>query len=376
MSYLDTRITREQFINTRGAEKTQLGTQSSLNLFDRFCEASYKEDGDVVVRNLESAIKKDGNYDRLFMICNNFVIWLLEDHPEIIVKRNHYTTTVKKHNPSSIKKTIHVLRQYFEEFGHLEFSERKFRRMVRLPKKIDEDPEPFTKAEIRQFVDNAMPKRKALYMTLKDSGLRIGEAVQLRKRDIDITTNPVTLTIPATYTKTKKGRISFVTRETKPFLERIMSELDDDDRVFGVNDSKRRSVVNEEVCWIRVRDKLGFTDRYESNGRHKKNMHSLRAYCATQLAEVYGEEFAHGFIGHKGYLKQYIRNKDKLAEKYLRAENSLMIYESVEVVEQTDKVEQLELQNLKMQKAIQELQNLHKLKEQTESEIKKLELMR
>ena len=369
MSYLDTRITREQFINTRGAEKTQLGTRSSLNLFDRFCESSYKEDGDVVVRNLESAIKKDGNYDRLFMICNNFVIWLLEDHPEIIVKRNHYTTTVKKHNPSSIKKTIHVLRQYFEEFGHLEFSERKFRRMVRLPKKIDEDPEPFTKAEIRAFVDNAMPKRKALYMTLKDSGLRIGEAVQLRKRDIDITTNPVTLTIPATYTKTKKGRISFVTRETKPFLERIMSELGDDDRVFGVNDSKRRSVVNEEVCWIRVRDKLGFTDRYESNGRHKKNMHSLRAFCATQLAEAYGEEFAHGFIGHKGYLKQYIRNKDKLAEKYLRAENSLMIYESVEVVEQTDKVEKLE-------KAVIELQKLYALKEKTESEVRELESIR
>ncbi len=169
MSYLDTRITRDQFIKTRGAEKTQLGTCSSLNLFDRFCESSYKEDGDTVVRNLESAIKNDKNYDRLFMICNNFVIWLLEDHPEIIVKRNHYTTTIKKHNPSSIKKTIHVLRQYFEEFGHLEFSERKFRRMVRLPKKIDEDPEPFTKAEIRQFVDNAMPKRKALYMTLHDS---------------------------------------------------------------------------------------------------------------------------------------------------------------------------------------------------------------
>jgi len=219
MSYLNTEITREEFINTRGAEKTQMGTRSSLNIFDRFCESSYQENGDTVVRNLESAIKKDGNYDRLFMICNNFVLWLQEDHPEIMVKRNHYESSIKKHNPSSIKKTIHVLRQYFEEFGHIEFSERKFRRMVRLPKRIDEDPEPFTKAEIRQFVDNAMPKRKALYMTLKDSGMRISEAVQLRKKDIDMKSNPVTITIPATYTKTKKGRISFVTRETKPFLQ-------------------------------------------------------------------------------------------------------------------------------------------------------------
>jgi hypothetical protein len=148
-----------------------------------------------------------------------------------------------------------------------------------------------------------------------------------------------------------------------------MSELGDDDRVFGVNDDTQRSVVSEEVCWIRVRDKLGLTDRYESNGRHKKNMHSLRAYCATQLAEAYGEEFAHGFIGHKGYLTQYIRNKDKLAEKYLRAENSLMIFESVEVIEQTDKVEKLE-------KAVLELQKLYELKEKTEDEVRKLEIQK
>ncbi len=99
MSYLNTEITREEFINTRGAEKTQMGTRSSLNIFDRFCESSYKEDGNTVVRNLESAIKKDGNYDRLFMICNNFVLWLQEDHPEIMVQRNHYESSIKKHNP-------------------------------------------------------------------------------------------------------------------------------------------------------------------------------------------------------------------------------------------------------------------------------------
>jgi len=115
MSYLDTKITRNDFITTRGEEKTQMGAKSSLNLFDRFCESTYKENGDTVVRNLESAIKKDGNYDRLFMICNNFVLWLQEEHPEIMVKRNHYETSIKKHNPSSIKKTIHVLRHFLSD---------------------------------------------------------------------------------------------------------------------------------------------------------------------------------------------------------------------------------------------------------------------
>jgi len=56
--------------------------------------------------------------------------------------------------------------------------------MVRLPKSIEEDLEPFKKEEIRDFIDNAIPKRKALYMTLKDSGMRISEAVQLKKETL------------------------------------------------------------------------------------------------------------------------------------------------------------------------------------------------
>jgi hypothetical protein len=101
-----------------------------------------------------------------------------------------------------------------------------------------------------------------------------------------------------------------------------------------------KAATNEGKLFDYLRKKLGFTQKYESNNRHKKNLHSLRAYCATQLAEKYGEEFAHGFIGHSKYLGQYIRNKDKIAEKYLRAENYLMIYETVEVVDQSLTIEQ------------------------------------
>jgi len=239
--------------------------------------------------------------------------------------------------------------------------------MIKLPKEIHQDPEPFTKNVIRDFVDTATLPRKALYMTLKDSGMRIGEAVQIRKRDVNMTSNPVIINIQASYTKTKHSRITFVTRETKPFLQRLLAKKEDIDLVFGKPEI-RQSVNNEEVLFSRTRKRLGYTEKYECNNRNKKNLHSFRAYCATQLAEVYGEEFAHGFIGHKGYLKQYIRNKDKLAEKYLRAENYLMIYESVEVIDSTDKVERLE-------RAVIELQKLYALKEKTESEIRELEVV-
>ena len=103
-------------------------------MFDHFCNETYQKHGDGVVLDMENAIKQDNGYDRLFQLCNLFISWLEEEHPEIKVRRNNYYSSIKKYNPSTIKRVIHVLRQYFEEFGHIEFSERKFRRMVRLPK--------------------------------------------------------------------------------------------------------------------------------------------------------------------------------------------------------------------------------------------------
>jgi len=363
MDYLENRISRTEFIKTRGSQRTQQTTQTSLNLFDFFCKGLHHKDGNEVILDIENAIKQDKNHDRLFRLFNSFVLWLQEDHPEAIVQKYKHKTSIKKHNPSTIKGTISTLRQYVEEFGQIEFSERRFQRMVRLPRIMQEDLEPFTKDEIRAFVENATPKRRALYMTLKDSAMRIGEALQLRKKDINLTTNPASIIIQAVYTKTKKSRTTFVTRETKPYLQRLLAKIDDDDLIFGSSNNARQCLLNEEVIFLRARKKLGFTQRYESNGRFKKNLHGLRAFCATQLAELHGEEFAHGFIGHRKYLDQYIRNKDKLAEKYLRAENSLMIFESVVVVEHNDELKKLQLDQQRTQRAIQELFALHSQRE-------------
>ena len=358
MSYLDTRITTKEFIRTRGSSYTQKNTITALNLFDHFCNELYQKTGEQVVLDLEEAINQDGNYDRLYRLVNGYVQWLLEDHPNIKIQKHRHTETLKKHNPTTIRQLISTVRQYLEEFGRIEFSQRRFQRMVKLPKIIHQELEPFTKEEIRLFIDSASPKRKALYMTLKDSGMRIGEALQIQKKHIDITTNPVRIDIPAEYTKTKQSRITFVTRETKPYLVRLLAKLEDDELVFGTNTNIHQAVNSEEQLFARTRELVGLTQKYSHNNRFKKNPHSFRAFCATQLTEVFSEEFAHGFIGHKGYLTQYIRNKDKLAEKYLRAENNLMIYESIEVIDSDERVKKLEMENQSIRKDMMQLSEI------------------
>ena len=87
MSYLDTRITRDEFIKTRGVTSTQANARTSLNLFDHFCSELYQKNGESIVLDIEKAISDDGNYDRLIRLTNSFVQWLLEVHLDIMQKK-------------------------------------------------------------------------------------------------------------------------------------------------------------------------------------------------------------------------------------------------------------------------------------------------
>ena len=135
-------------------------------------------------------------------------------------------------------------------------------------------------------------------------------------------------------------------------LRKRLDKIQDNDLVFGKNENPKKAVVNEMMIFKWYRDKLGMNDRYESNNRHKKNLHSLRAFTSTQIADVHGEEFAHGFIGHSKYLGQYIRRKEKIPEMYKRVENKLMIYEQEIIVENTES--EVELLKKQVQKLIHE----------------------
>ena len=371
MSYLVSRITREEFIKTRGAETTQSNARVALNMFDHFCQGTYGKSGEEIVLDLELVCKQDSNYDRVFKLVNNFILWLGQDHPELRINMCNQIMGKPKNHPSTVRRYVSSIRQFLEEFGQMEYSERRYKRLVKLPKVIDQELEPFIANQIREFVDTATRKRKPLYMTLKDSGMRIGESMQIKRSDIDLESNPVKIEIRAEYTKTKQSRTTFVTRETKPFLVRLVKNLGDNDLVFTKNSNVNQSVNTEETLFARTRDRLGYTQRYSHNNRFKINLHAFRAFTATQLAEAYSEEFGHGFIGHKGYLKQYIRNKDQLAKKYLQAENYLMIYESVEVVDSSEKVKELEGEILKTQQLQQELLRALSLVDSGHAKLKK-----
>ena len=361
MSYLDDKITTEEFIKNRGAVKTQKIARSSLNLFDLFTKATFDgKKGEKVVLDIKKEIEKDGNHNRLFILTNKFIQWLLEPHADIKVKTNNHDVSIGKHTASSVKTIISHIRAYYEEFGQIEYPERKYRRMVKMPKIVSVEPYALTKEEIKQLCEVSTTHRKVLYMILKDTGLRIQEALLIKKDDFDFNSTPVSLNIPPNHDKTNStNQTRYITSETMEFLELYLKSSEVKEYLFIPRlEHLHQQEQNEERIFDIARKKLGFTKRYEHNNRHKIVIHSLRAFCGTVLAEKYGEEFAHGYIGHSKYLGQYIRNKKKYPEMFKRIENEFMLYKTVEVIDESQRVNELEQNNNRLQHDVTELKQI------------------
>lgn len=366
MSYLKSQISIEQYLNSiqNRAKKNHVG--SILNQFNLFCKQNYNKTHQEVIKDLKEEIEKTKSNDKLYVLFNNYKNWLSVDHPEITYftgKNTKHKKSIKKRHSNSIKQYLSKMRNIIEEICNIEINSRVFNKRVKVEKAEEEEPEPFTKEQMRLLLDRSSNHNKLKYMVLKDSGCRIGELVQIRKRDVDTTQDPLRIKIQAGYTKTKRARIVFVTRETAPMLKRLLNHKKDDELVFGTNEDPYVATGTEKAEFTYYRDQLAkdypeFGERYQSNNRHKKTIHSTRSFTATQCTEAIDEAWGHGYIGHKKYLGQYIRNQDKMAEMFQRTENHLMIYESVEVVDQDQRVKKLEEEQQKSRLDMIELTNI------------------
>ena len=349
MSYIHDVNTREEYLASKSAINTRRMAETSLTQFGRFTESEYGKTSEEIIADL----KDDGKaLEKIYTVLNKWITWLGQDHPEIITYRGRYKNikkTFKAIHPNTQKQYLNHIKGFLEDVGGFDINNRRLRKRVRLPKAEEEEPEPLTKEELRILLDNCTNKKKTMLMVMKDSGMRIGETLQLKKKHFDTSKTPIEIHIPAFATKTKKARTTFVTQETRHIILRRLNEIEQDDLVFGTNDDVRTSVNTQVSEFDYLRSKIGktcprFLEKYDSNGRFKITLHSLRSFTATQCAEAVDESFAHGILGHKKYLSQYIRNQDKLAEKYLRAESNLMVYETVVVVDQDERVQKLEKQ--------------------------------
>ncbi|TBR09359.1 MAG: site-specific integrase [Candidatus Nitrosotenuis sp.] len=106
-----------------------------------------------------------------------------------------------------------------------------------------QDRDGITIQQLKQIISIAKPQRKAYYLALSSSGMRPQESVQLRKRDFDTTKERIMIRIPAKYTKTKKSRITFISKEASEYIMPILNRIKDDDTKSRMN-ALRIRIVN------------------------------------------------------------------------------------------------------------------------------------
>ena len=103
--------------------------------------------------------------------------------------------------PKSILLYVTAIRSYFAYYD-IDVIPSKFRRKVRLPKVQREDEEPLDVSDIRKILLSCNNRRlKTLILVIASGGMRVGEALAIRNKDLDLSVSPTKVHIRKEYLK-------------------------------------------------------------------------------------------------------------------------------------------------------------------------------
>jgi len=260
-----------------------------------------------------------------------------------------FVDSIKGFAPKTVKMKTSALRIFLIE-NDVELSEKFWRKFRKLRRRkigsstraltLDRTP---TTEELKQILTHMPIQGKALYLLLSSSGMRIGEALQLRLEDIDLSRTPMRIEISAEYTKTKSPRIAFASRETKETIQEWLKVRDrylktacdrssfpkrrEDDRVFPFE--KNTAYLQWSIALRKAsteQNNLGARDR--NTNILKLHPHVLRKFFRTKLGGVIPIDVVEALMGHEGYLTEAYRrySEQDLAEFYLKGEDTLSVF--------------------------------------------------
>jgi integrase len=256
-----------------------------------------------------------------------------------------YSAYLKDCNLSTITiKQRVVTVKNFLEYCDIDFSPRKFKIKVRLPKTVKRNKEAISKVDVIDILNQCSDFRLKTYvMQLATTGMRALEALHIRVKDIDFDNKPARLFVRGENTKTKTDRTVFLTKETANQLESWLkykhrtrrvcyknNDNGDDNKkiitvyrtpptentemVFAVYQDKQTpdtsSLYTElAASFAKTLDRMGKGEREDSNGRRRQiTLHSFRRFVKTTISDLGYADYSEYFIGHA--VSTYWRKKE------------------------------------------------------------------
>ncbi len=287
-----------------------------LKRFDRYLIETYDKPNEAVLSEI-LAYPEDKRYRVIFDILQDYVNYLS-------AKKNHLGSATI--SAGYVRHSMYSIKSYLRFHGFKITSE-DLVDSVTLPRVIEEEREPLTREKLQSLLNHVTGLRRILYFVMTSSGLRINEVIRLRKRDFNLNEySRVLVKVSAKISKTRKPRITFISEESARLLRPILEKLSDDVCPFNQSGRDWEKVrLTESQIFERVRDKLGYNDKYESGVHHISLTDSFRSWFVTKCNRIdFG--FGHALAGHESYMKRYDRMtiKEKV-EMYIRAEKTLQV---------------------------------------------------
>jgi len=320
------------------------GIKISLKHFDEFAKKNYDgQDADVIISSLKK-LPESKRDDKLFEILQEWINYL---HSKGLVSIRVYFSGFNR----------------YLRYHKIKLTKEDIKDELTFPKKIEEEKYSLSIQDIHKIFQVAKYEKVGLYLAMLTSGMRPGEALSLRKKDVQFLheSGHYMITIPAKATKLKRQRTVFVSKEVNPYLSQALNHLENDELVWAKNKITKSAVSNEDDVFSSYCEKIGITKKFETTGYNKINLTCFRSYYYSKASKIHGDEYAHKMMGHTGYLPQYDRKslEDKL-EMYEDLQPELFVFDLTKKDEKIKKLTQAnnEIDNLK--EAVKELREFQK----------------
>lgn len=319
MSTLLRKRTTEEYIKRISTKprNSRENIQAAINNYTKFVKEKHDSSPDKIAEELIVIKKKKGDEEfehALYGLLQDWIDW----------------NDSRKAGAYTIRTRFSIIRSFFYYLG-VKTNPQDIKQLLKFPRRIKEIRYPLKKEELKNLVlaYSRNPMRQALYLACSSSGMRIGEALIVKKKDLDFSMERIMLEVRAEDTKMKTGIITFLSKECQQKIMMYLHELDDEDFVFTKSRAEiKNKVRTEELALDRARKALGYTERYSSNGFAKITTHSFRAYFFTKATRKHDENYAHKMTGHGGYLMQYDRlSEEEKLKMYLEIEPELAVFD-------------------------------------------------
>jgi len=297
MSLVKTRNVENYRLKIRKkAASSQRGFERTYRNFEKFSQANYNKPCEDLIEELK-LVSADDQCELL----QEWINWL-----EI--------------KPSSIRMYFSDIFMYLYYRG-VKLTSQDIKLNIKFPRDLQDELHPLSLEEYRMILEVANYKNKVKYLCMGSSGLRPIEVNNIRKKDLELDQKRIIVHVPARYTKLKKAKTTFFSREAEKYLRPLLKKLQDYDKIFGI------STEGNSNTFAKYRKKAGLDKKYDSVNRATINPMSLRSWFITKMSR-HDPNLAKKWAGQKGYMLQYDRMEplDQL-EKYIEYESDLLVYE-------------------------------------------------